>query len=383
MSPVTHLTTLVDPYGAHASKNASSIAISASLHSSVHFVVSDFADSTEDCDSPTSSTSSCASFIGNYSFDSLNPYRSLIDQCQTTSDMANAYEKHRRTRNAAKFAEMSQSHKVTPDTILSGLILDNQPAEFDPRNCITIWSRPPSHVMDLIGKIQMRLVSSISPKCSSATIDHVPQSWADKSNNGPLWLMPRECLHLSALEIIHSAPAESVVSQLSLLRPYIRDILNPVGNCPILMRPLVCFDSSALALTFVPVDQPSTKRSVTGVDSDEKDARYSYTHYRATLYDTVTKVAGVPVESRYQVPSAHVTIARFINELSPAAIDALLLEINQINEWLDATFGDPGAFAWRIGQERATECRCGRIWYGGGWSEGQGVALDELDNLEE
>lgn len=295
--------------------------------------------------------------------------------------MTEAYEKHRRTRNAAKFTELATSHKVSPDPILSGLVLDNKPPEFDPRNCITIWGRPPAHVMDLIANVQSRLVQSLNPHLVHKQACHIPRDWTDKTNKGPLWLMPRECLHLSVLEIIHSAPVESVLTNLDLLRPYINELLNPIDNAPVLMRPLVCFDSSALALTFVPIDHAIQKlpHSKFGIDATEKEARYSYTHYRASLYETVTNVAGVNVESRYQVPSAHVTIARFIKELSPDAIDSLLSEIEKLNQWLDAEYSDPSKFAWRLGQERATECRYGRIWYGGGASEGQGLTLDSFD----
>lgn len=90
------------------------------------------------------------------------------------------------------------------------------------------------------------------------------------------------------------------------------------------------------------------------------------------LYDTVEQIAGVAVESRYQVPSAHITIARFINDIDPEAVQRLLAKILELNKLLEAS-----SVVWRIGSERASECRCGRIWYGGGWAEGHGLSIEE------
>lgn len=301
-----------------------------------------------------------------------NPYKALISQCSTPLEMIQAYETHRRTRNKLKFNELSTTKRVSPDYILAGLVLDHQPPEFDPRNCVTVWGRPTTPVMDLIGTIQLRLIKALAPFTSSSSsslqkqlIDHVPETFDDTENTGPLWLMPRTCLHLSALEITHSVPVEVVEQQLVKLRPFLDRLLNSnmEGNTTTLTRPLLCFDAAALALTFVPVE----------------NSEWTYTHYRSRLYEFVQNFANVTVDSRYQVPSAHVTIARFIEDVSERAVDALLEEILKINEWLEQEWK---SLEWTIGDERATECRCGRIWYGGGWSEGQGVVLDKQKMLD-
>lgn len=328
-------------------------------------------------------SSSTRTSFSDHCFDINNPYQSLILQCPSLSDMQNAYETHRRTRNDEKFKLLSETKQVSPDLILAGLVLHNYPPESDPRNCITIWARPTSPVMDLVGEIQMRLQKSIQPFFKSSPTQSQQQGYAESLlneqpltinnplNKGPLWLMPRDCLHLSALEITHSAPAATVNAQIKALKPYISQLLNPIHNSPVLVKPLLCFDNAALALTFVPLGQ-----------ADEDDFSLTYTHYRANLFDTVTNLAGVSVESRYQVPSAHITIARFIDNLpSKDAVDALLNEILEINKYLDSPiepYSDPEKFSWKIGSERASECRCGRIWYGGGWSEGQGLSLEQI-----
>lgn len=63
-----------------------------------------------------------------------------------------------------------------------------------------------------------------------------------------------------------------------------------------LVHPLLGYDASAIALTFVPAD----------------DSSYTYHHLRHDLFDTVAQRGVTPV-SRYVAPSAHLTIARWIN----------------------------------------------------------------------
>lgn len=285
-----------------------------------------------------------------------NPYTAQLVQCPGPKTLTKAYELHRHTRNAEKYSQLSQSLRVSPDAILHGLVLDNQPPEFDPRNCITIWARPNTPVMDLISDIQRELVQVIDPANLRTPSSSLPANTPVKSNTGPLWLMPRDCLHLSALEITHSAPSEMISSLLVSLRPHISQLLHPLPFAPLLIKPMICFDSAALALTFVP----------------HPDEPFSYTHYRAKLFDTVESLANISVDSRYQVPSAHITIARFIDEIGPDTVKALLAKISELNEMLEAS-----TLEWKIGTERASECRCGRIWYGGGWSEGHGLSIEE------
>lgn len=87
------------------------------------------------------------------------------------------------------------------------------------------------------------------------------------------------------------------------------------------------------------------------------------------------KLAGVSVDSRYQVPSAHITIARFINDLEPDVVNRLLEKISEINLRLESSIVE-----WVLGSERAGVFRSGRIWYGGGWSEGHGLTIEEVQS---
>ncbi|KAG5368976.1 hypothetical protein CJU90_1224 [Yarrowia sp. C11] len=253
-----------------------------------------------------------------------NPFANLVKACPDPQCMQQAYERHRRTRNKDKSAELrSRQIQVKPDAILSGL-LNGEPPEFDPRNCITLWGRPTSDVIECVRSVQQQLTEVTEA----------------------LWCMPPECLHLSILEVAHSVTEETVQNLLQNLKPTISDLKN-VPEDVVLVKPLVCFDNSAVALTLVPDDH----------------SVFTYTHYRAWLHKAVSDT-GVQVESRYQVPSAHITIGRFTDTVDEETVDAFVTAIETINEKLENS-----ALEWHIGEEREVEVRCGRIWYGGGWNE--------------
>ncbi|KAK9245907.1 RNA ligase/cyclic nucleotide phosphodiesterase [Lipomyces tetrasporus] len=275
-----------------------------------------------------------------------NPYEVFIQTYNSPTAMIKAYDTHRRTRNREREVMLNASGEVTPDPILKGLVLDSQAPEFDPRNCITIWCRPTKQVVQLVQQVQSML-RSVEPE---------------------VWLMPSDNLHMTALEILHSVGDDAVEVGLQLLKPHLNTLLAP-RPAPVLVKPILSFDQSALALSFLPED------SVVGDDGNW----YTYHHYRLDLYNIVQK-AGVRVESRYQVPSAHVTIARFVKPLA-GSMQLWLAKLDEINEWLD---GDGGKnVRWVVGDERGSECRCGRIWYGGGWSEHIGYSIQQSDDEPE
>jgi hypothetical protein len=145
-----------------------------------------------------------------------------------------------------------------------------------------------------------------------------------------------------------------------------------------LVRPIVSYDASALALSFVPAVEDRDH----GVDGKSNDS-YSYQHLRSDLYDIVTE-AGCELEARYTVPSAHVTIARFVrpvgwskkkieeSSISHKRARELVTTIEDINRELRSDhwkrFGDPSRGEWVVGQEKGLELMKGRSWYGKGES---------------
>jgi hypothetical protein len=207
-----------------------------------------------------------------------------------------------------------------------------------------------------------------------------------------LWTMPQQSLHMTALEINHSLTSpeiEHLVSQfpastLETMSNYTRT------HRARLVKPLLSYDSQALALSFLPAaGEPRTTTSPTSNQSDpertdESDA-YTYHHLRRDLFAQATS-AGVKVGSRYVVPSAHLTIARFVRE-QKFDLEAFVGVIEGVNEWLVREFwpksvdgdddGDGGikeGGEWVVGEEKGLEVRKGTLWYGGG---GETVVLGE------
>ena len=178
---------------------------------------------------------------------------------------------------------------------------------------------------------------------------------------------------------------------------------------------MLSYDSAAIALSFVPAanEAVSFPQSASGPNQpaqfrDEQhkanpepevkqDDSYTYHHLRRSLYELCVE-AGVKVASRYTVPSAHLTIARFITQedistprsnngkaqsvqsdevvsVATEKVQILVDKIEAINAWLqeeywpkegrqEAVIGYGGE--WIVGQEKGLDCRKGTLWYGGG-----------------
>ena len=77
------------------------------------------------------------------------------------------------------------------------------------------------------------------------------------------------------------------------------------------------------------------------------------------------KEVGVEVRSRYVLPSAHVTVARYVGaEGWEEGMGGWVKGLEGVGEWLKGVPEEEGR--WRVGVERGVECRTGRLWYGGG-----------------
>lgn len=178
---------------------------------------------------------------------------------------------------------------------------------------------------------------------------------------------------------------------------------------------MLSYDTAAIALSFVPAADEglsstsslsATPQNANRVDPVSpnateteilRDDSYTYHHLRRSLYELCTE-AGVEVASRYTVPSAHLTIARFISQRDISAqqnendgneqevedtavgvdnekVKELITKIEEVNAWLQDKYwpkqsGEEEVIEkggeWIVGEEKGLDCRKGTLWYGGG-----------------
>ncbi|GAB1316219.1 hypothetical protein MFIFM68171_06429 [Madurella fahalii] len=297
-----------------------------------------------------------------------NPYDALISVCHgEPAKIQSLYAAHRTARNAQQRDKfLSPDFKeLTIDPYL--LRLENpdiEPGFQDRRHCLVFWARPPEHILKLASYLQTAL-RKVAPN---------------------LWLMPPHRMHMTTLEIAHSQTPEAIASLVSSLRPAIHRLTSlPFTRRARLVKPLLSYDTSAIAVSFLPASgeevlspapTPPHREDIMhpglpGVNTAESDG-YTYHHLRRDVFN-VAQETGVAIGSRYVVPSAHITLARFLaqdDHATPELRERWIRTIEDINKWLEKeVWGvQDGEFIgeWIVGQERGLDARNGALWYGGG-----------------
>jgi len=290
-----------------------------------------------------------------------NPYDALLEACNDdAAQLQTRYATHRNTRNGQQKEKL-----LSPE--FSGLIIDPilerlmnpsiEPGFVDPRNCLVFWARPPSHIRSLVDQVQQKLLT-LAPK---------------------LWLMPVPNLHLTALELTHSLTEPQITAIIESLGPEAIEKITDFTftHRPRLIKPMISYDGAALALSFLPAAGEGLPATATpSSDSSgrtKKDDDYTYHHLRRDLFN-IASATGVTVDSRYVVPSSHITVGRFLTQedhASPEKMVKFLELIEEINGWLEKEFWPKreeknGEGEWLVGQERGLDFRMGTLWYGGG-----------------
>ena len=194
-----------------------------------------------------------------------------------------------------------------------------------------------------------------------------------------LWLMPLECLHMTTLELAHSLKEPEIEQLVAAIESKIPEITDyTLSHRAKLVKPLLSYDNQAVALSFLPASDTSYQKRPPH-DFDE----FTYHHLRRDLYN-LCESTGVHVASRYTVPSAHLTIARYmtqpetgkyknakLSESSDAAVE-WIEQLEKINAWLEKDYwaenSADGLGEWIVGDEVGLDCRKGTLWYGGGTS---------------
>lgn len=213
-------------------------------------------------------------------------------------------------------------------------------------------------------------------------------------SNGPpthrfyidLWLMPTHRMHMTALEMTHSRTPEEIASSVSTMRPAIPTLTDlTYTRRSRLVKPLLSYDLSAIAVSFLPAageavlsrpplpphDKEIVHPGMANWSVEECDS-YTYHHLRRDVF-TMTQGTGVDIVSRYIVPSAHITLGRYLTQRDHETLEMRerwVQTIDNINKWLESEVWDvaDGEFVgeWIVGQERGLEARSGPLWYGGG-----------------
>lgn len=285
-----------------------------------------------------------------------NPYKALIEACHDDSaEIQSLYSTHRVTRNGQQKEKFLSSDfkEVLIDPFL--LRLENpsiEPGFTDPRNCLVFWARPPDHIIELASKIQS-LLKEAAPN---------------------VWLMPPHRMHLTALEITHSRTPAEIDQIVAQMRPTIPALAGfTFAHRSRLVKPMVSYDLAAFAVSFLPAaGEPIVSPPPAGGGAHQVDDPYTYHHLRRDVFD-LARTAGVDVDSRYVVPSAHITLGRYLTQedhATPADRERWTTAIDEINAWLEKEVWDsaeaPLVGEWIVGQEKGIDARSGRLWYGGG-----------------
>ncbi|KAK4164458.1 RNA ligase/cyclic nucleotide phosphodiesterase [Cladorrhinum sp. PSN259] len=297
-----------------------------------------------------------------------NPYDALIKAChEDAAEIQSLYSTHRTTRNGQqqdKFLSPEFSELIIDPFLLRLENPDIEPGFKDPRHCLVFWARPPEHIVKLASHLQM-LLKKAAPS---------------------LWLMPTHRMHMTTLEVAHSRSPDEIADLVSLMRPALAELTNfPFTHRARLVKPFISYDLSAIAVSFLPAAGESVKSpspvpphpthiahpGLPGGSVADTD-RYTYHHLRRDVFEAA-QATGVKIGSRYVVPSAHITLARYLTQKdheTKEQREAWIQAIDQINAWLEKEVWDAtnGEFIgeWIVGQERGLDARSGPLWYGGG-----------------
>lgn len=172
---------------------------------------------------------------------------------------------------------------------------------------------------------------------------------------------------MTVIELVHSKTPAELKASTEQTKPHATKFGDYAAEHPAgLDRPMLSLDDTAVALTFLPVE----------------DSRYTYLHLRRDLANICAE-NGVEITSKYYNTSSHITFARFANmsDLKDRdSLEAWVQKIESINQWLkDEHWPREGVgrftpgLRWTVGRGRGIEIRKGRLWYG----DGQPVDFEE------
>ena len=189
--------------------------------------------------------------------------------------------------------------------------------------------------------------------------------------------MPLDKLHLTVMEMTHSKTPSEISGLLDKMQNFIPSICDyPYNHRCRLIKPALGYDGAAIALSFLPAACEMEPQ-------DLHEETYTYHHLRRDLYDKC-EASGVEVASRYVLPSAHLTIARCVNQdiYNKGRVRDLVEGLESINKRLRKTTWTSDnrsqqPVEWIVGEGKGLVCRKMTVWYGDGESHYEGKGFPE------
>ncbi|KAL9080986.1 MAG: hypothetical protein Q9157_000396 [Trypethelium eluteriae] len=198
-----------------------------------------------------------------------------------------------------------------------------------------------------------------------------------------MWFQPPENLHMTCLEITFSRTREEIAQLVGQISPHAAEITDyTYTHRARLIKPMLGFDASAFALSFLPAAGEGLSQGRVRADDE-----YTYHHLRRDVYALANRT-GVEIGSRYTVPSSHLTIGRFITPQDtsqdaekgveaktpdPEKMKKVVEKIDEVNAWLQREYWPRDAVPpiqaggeWIIGEEKGLDFHQGTLWYGRG-----------------
>lgn len=189
--------------------------------------------------------------------------------------------------------------------------------------------------------------------------------------------MPLLNLHLTALEITHSLTQPEILAIITEIgQPAVESMTDyTYSHRARLIKPMLSYDGAAIALSFLPAagEGLPPASSTTSTERTQEDDNFTYHHLRRDLFNIAKQT--VHVNSRYVVPSSHITIARFLTQEdhdTPEKMKNFVKKLEDINVWLKEKYWPEVSGErkkdgeWVVGQEKGLDFRQGALWYGGG-----------------
>ncbi|EIN06647.1 hypothetical protein PUNSTDRAFT_71911 [Punctularia strigosozonata HHB-11173 SS5] len=291
---------------------------------------------------------------------SPNPFSAVVEAAHDDpAEIQKVYTAHRTQRFAKQRSLfLSEAFKPEVDTILQRTLDPSiEPGYVDPRHSIVLWARPPAPVRALVAEIQRKLLVA------------APH----------LWAMPPANLHTTALEMVYSVTEKEISAIMAIIGPAIGQMTDyTLTHRTRLAKPMLAYDVGGVALTLVPAAGEGREERSEDTEAEDDDA-YTYHHLRRDLFDLCCSTGHI-ITSRYVVPSAHITIGRFITDIDfvlssedrkpdTVKVKRWVDTVDEINDWLQSEYWPANSDIraggeWIVGEGVPLELGAGRVWYG-------------------